>query len=218
MKSIRVLFVLIGLSALPLVAVAAQGQSGGPTNPNAVANRCKNTPQAGKNGNSQQGAAAVAQAQANKCPAPPPAAAPPPPPPPPPAPPPAPPPPPPPPPPAPPPAPGINEVHGMVWNDIIPDGVRDPFSGEMGLPGWTVQLLDANGLVIGTQVTDASGNFIFPALPPGTYSTCVVAQSLYQQTAPTAGTGCGGMGYNFTILPSQFATWVTNINFGEHLL
>ena len=55
MKSIRVLFVLIGLSSLPLVAVAAQGQSGGPNNPNAVANRCKNAPQAGKNGNSQAG-------------------------------------------------------------------------------------------------------------------------------------------------------------------
>ena len=63
MKSVRVLFVVVGLLALPLVAAAAQGQS--------AANKCKNTPQAGQNGNSQRGAAAVAQAQANKCPAPP---------------------------------------------------------------------------------------------------------------------------------------------------
>src|SRR5437867_12133489 len=110
MKSIRVVLVLVGLLALPLVAAAAQGQS--------AANKCKNTPQAGQNGNSQRGAAAVAQAQANKCPAPatlpppppaPPPAAPPPPPPPAPVPPPAPPPPAPPapvpPPPPPPPAP-----------------------------------------------------------------------------------------------------------------
>jgi hypothetical protein len=108
----------------------------------------------------------------------------------------------------------------MVWNDIIPDGVRDPFSGEMGLAGWTVQLLDSNGLVIATQVTDASGNFIFAALPAGTYSTCVVPQSGYSPTAPTgaAATGCGGLGYNFTLPPSQFATWQVNVNFGEHLL
>src|SRR5712691_13049471 len=62
MKSVRVVLVLVGLLALPLVVAAAQGQS--------AANKCKNTPQAGQNGNSQRGAAAVAQAQANKCPAP----------------------------------------------------------------------------------------------------------------------------------------------------
>jgi len=108
----------------------------------------------------------------------------------------------------------------MVWNDIIPDGIRDPFAFEMGLPGWTVQLLDANGLVIATKVTDASGNFIFDALQPGTYSTCVVAQAAYQPTAPTGAvaTGCGGLGYSFTILPSQFATWVVKKDFGEHLI
>src|SRR5437868_9977318 len=72
-------------------------------------------------------------------PPPPPAPVPPPPPPPPapvPPPPPAPvpPPPPPPPPPAPvsppppPPAPGINEVHGMVWEDVDGNGLRDPFA------------------------------------------------------------------------------------------
>src|SRR6266540_1003737 len=62
MKSVRVVLALVGLLALPLVAAAAQGQS--------EANKCKNTPQAGQNGNSQPGADAVAVAQANKCPAP----------------------------------------------------------------------------------------------------------------------------------------------------
>jgi hypothetical protein len=108
----------------------------------------------------------------------------------------------------------------MVWEDINSDGIRDPFAGEMGIAGWSVQLLDANGLLLSSATTDASGNYIFAALPAGTYSTCVVAQAAYHPTAPTgaAATGCGGLGYNFTILPSQFATWVVNRDFGEHLL
>jgi hypothetical protein len=106
----------------------------------------------------------------------------------------------------------------MVWEDIIPDGIRDPFAGEMGLAGWSVQLFDAGGLLLSSATTDAAGNFIFAALPAGTYSVCVVRQPLYRQTAPLSGTGCGGLGYLFTILPSQFATWVTNINFGMKLI
>jgi len=105
----------------------------------------------------------------------------------------------------------------MVWEDINGDGLRDPFSGEMGLQGWTVQLLDATGAVIATQVTDGLGNYIFPAVSAGTYSTCVVPQATYVQTVPTAGTGCGGLGYSFTIPSASFVQWVTNIDFGEML-
>src|SRR5438552_14953882 len=93
MKSVRVLFAVLGLSALPLFAVAAQSHGN-------RANTCKAAGAVATAGNSGH----VPPGLAKKCPAPPPLA-PPPPPPPPPAPPPAPPPPPPPPPPAPPPAP-----------------------------------------------------------------------------------------------------------------
>src|SRR6266545_3411528 len=102
MKSFRVVLVVLGLLALPLVAAAAQGQS--------AANKCKNTPQAGQNGNSQRGAAAVAQAQANKCPAPvtlpPPSDAPP---------------------------TGPHKAMGIVFEDINGGGSRELFDGEMGL-------------------------------------------------------------------------------------
>jgi len=206
MKSVRVVFVLLALSALPLVAVAAQGSSD--------ANKCKNTPQAGQNGNSQRGAAAVAAAQANKCPAPvpPPAPAPPPPPAPPPAPPPPPPPPPAsvPPPPPPPPAPvpppppppsspptGINFANGIVFEDLDGNGVRDPFAGEMGLEGWTVELW-WNGQVLATATTDADGLYQFPNLGNTTYSLCIEPQGGYTQTLPVGGTGCGGSGYTFS--------------------
>jgi len=104
-----------------------------------------------------------------------------------------------------------------VWEDIDGNGIRDPFAGEMGLMGWSVQLLDANGLLLSSETTDAAGEYIFHALPAGAYSVCVVSQPTYHQTDPLSGTGCGGLGYSFTILVSPFATWVTNINFGEML-
>src|SRR5690349_12816911 len=144
MKSVRVVFALVGLLSLPLVAAEAQGQS--------AANKCKNTPQAGQNGNSQHGAAAVAAAQANKCPAPVPPPAPP-----------APvPPPPPPPPPSSPPT-GSNSAKGLVFEDVDGNGIWDKFGGEMGLAGWTVQLL-WNGQVINSATTDANGVYQFGSL------------------------------------------------------
>src|SRR6266536_223583 len=200
MKSVRVVLALVGLLALPLVAAAAQGQS--------AANKCKNTPQAGQNGSSRSGAAAVAAAQANKCPAPvppPPPAPVPPPPPPPPAPVPPPPPPPPapvPPPPPPPPPPespptGVNFANGIVFEDLNGDGLRDPFSGEMGLEGWTVQQW-WNGQVLATATTDADGKYMFQNLGNTTYSLCLQSQGGYTQTIPVGGTGCGGSGYTWT--------------------
>ncbi len=105
----------------------------------------------------------------------------------------------------------------MVWEDIDGNGVRDPFGGEMGLQGWSVQLFDANGLLLSTQITDGSGNYIFAALPGGTYSVCVVSQPAYHQTDPLSGTGCGGLGYSFPILDNPFGSWTVNINFAEML-
>ena len=213
MKSIRVLFAVVALSALPLVAVAAQGRGN-----SAVA--CKVTPQtAGKSGN-------VPPGQAKKCdpvpppappppPPPPPAAVPPPPPPPPPPPAPVPPPPPPPPapvppPPPPPPAPvpppppppespptGINFANGIVFEDLNNDGVRDPFAGEMGLEGWTVELW-WNGQVLASTPTDVDGKYQFLNLGNTTYSLCIQPLGGYTQTHPVNGTGCGGSGYLFT--------------------
>jgi len=105
----------------------------------------------------------------------------------------------------------------MVWEDIDGNGLRDPFAGEMGLAGWSVQLYDGNGLLLSSATSDDAGNYVFPALPAGTYSVCVVSQSSYHQTDPLSGTGCGGLGYSFQILDSSFGSWTININFGEML-
>jgi len=108
----------------------------------------------------------------------------------------------------------------MVWEDIADvgvDGVRDPFGGEMGLAGWSVQLFDANGLFLSSATTDDAGNYVFAALPAGTYSVCVVGQPTYHQTVPLSGTGCGGLGYSFPIQDSPFGSWTVKIDFGQML-
>src|SRR5206468_231941 len=136
MKSVRVLFAVVGLSALPLFAVAAQGRSASANSGTACAAAVKIAGQSGK----------VPPGQAKKCPDPVPPPPPPPPPPapvpPPPPPPPAPVPPPPPPPPPPPSSPpsGVNRAKGMVFGDVDGNGAYDPFSGDTLIVGATVQL------------------------------------------------------------------------------
>ena len=66
---------------------------------------------------------------------------------------------------------GTATVGGTVWNDTgTPpngqNGVLD--SGEPGLPGVTVRLLDTSGNVIATTTTDTSGNYSF-VVPAGNY-------------------------------------------------
>ena len=54
-----------------------------------------------------------------------------------------------------------------VWQDTNANGVQD--SGEPGLDGATVELLDATGSVVATQVTSSGGAFLFTSLLPGSY-------------------------------------------------
>lgn len=55
-----------------------------------------------------------------------------------------------------------------VWKDLDRDGQQD--SGEPGIGGVNVQLLNSIGTVVGLQVTDATGYYYFQDLRPGTYS------------------------------------------------
>lgn len=59
-------------------------------------------------------------------------------------------------------------IAGMVWND--PNGNCVYEQGESPIAGVTVQLLDANGNVIATRLTDSEGRYKFDDLKPGTYS------------------------------------------------
>ena len=55
----------------------------------------------------------------------------------------------------------------MAWDDRNDDGRRDV--NEPPMVGITVTLLDRNGTVISTTVTDASGHYTFTNLAPGQY-------------------------------------------------
>jgi hypothetical protein len=55
-------------------------------------------------------------------------------------------------------------IKDRVWTDTNGDGL---FSGENGIAGVTIELLDASLNVIGTTSTAADGSFIFTGLPGG---------------------------------------------------
>ncbi|WP_432377511.1 SdrD B-like domain-containing protein [Duganella sp. P38] len=60
-------------------------------------------------------------------------------------------------------------IGDRVWVDSNGNGVQD--RGEGGVAGVKVYLLDAGGRIVGSPVvTDASGNYVFTGLKPGTYS------------------------------------------------
>ena len=55
-------------------------------------------------------------------------------------------------------------IGDRVWFDADNDGVQDP--AEPGVPGVTVRLLDEDGNVLATTVTDSDGMYLFDDLPP----------------------------------------------------
>ncbi len=73
-------------------------------------------------------------------------------------------------------------ISGQAFDDLNGNGTEDP--GEPGLPGWTIDLLDSSGTVIATTTTDASGDYSFPDLGPGTYTVQEELQPGWTQTAP----------------------------------
>ena len=62
----------------------------------------------------------------------------------------------------------LASLGNYVWSDTNRDGVQD--SGEPGIQGVTVNLLNSSGVAIGSTLTDASGFYAFTDLQPGTYA------------------------------------------------
>ena len=95
-------------------------------------------------------------------------------------------------------------ISGQKFNDMDGDGIKD--AGEPGLIGWTIQLdLGANGTVDATAITDASGNYSFANLGPGTYRIREVQQATWTQTtanpadiAAVGGTNVSGVDFGNT--------------------
>ncbi|WP_343733224.1 SdrD B-like domain-containing protein [Duganella sp.] len=104
-------------------------------------------------------------------------------------------------------------VGDRVWVDANKNGVQD--SGEAGLAGVKVMLLDADGKQVGaTATTDANGNYSFNNLKPGTYSVQFDKTSLPEGMAfTTANQGSNdavdsdvntaGLSHSFTLASGQ---------------
>jgi hypothetical protein len=96
-------------------------------------------------------------------------------------------------------------VSGTVFNDLNGNGTRQ--TGEPGLQGWTVQLVDSNSTVVGSATTNASGNYTISNVGSGTFTLREVLQSGFTRTAP----GAPGT-YTFT---TTSGTNITGDNFGD---
>ena len=94
-----------------------------------------------------------------------------------------------------------------MFEDLDGNGVQDPYAGEMGLAGWTVELR-WNGQLLASTTSDADGMFEFDNLGNTTYTMCVQAQSPYAGTWPSDKSDCWTFAFN-----STFMNWFVG-NFG----
>lgn len=104
---------------------------------------------------------------------------------------------------------------GMKFSDENGNHVKDP--GDLGLPGWRINLYDSIGNLVTFVNTNAQGAYEF-TVDPGTYTVCETQKVGWDQTFPDAahplvlpngetladctGKG-GGNGYTFTIGAGQ---------------
>ena len=70
-----------------------------------------------------------------------------------------------------------------MFNDLNGDAVQD--NSEPNLQGWTVQLVNAGGAIVGSATTDANGNYTITGVGPGTMTLREVVQAGWIQAAPT---------------------------------
>ncbi len=73
---------------------------------------------------------------------------------------------------------------GNVFEDVNGDGTRN--SGEPGLSGWTINLINSANTVVATATTDASGNYSFNNVGPGAYTVEEVVQPGYSASTVTS--------------------------------
>ena len=71
------------------------------------------------------------------------------------------------------------DVDGIVWRDFKPGGGKPGVveTGELGIPGVTVELHDSSGKVVQSTKSDAHGDFSFTNVPAGSYQAGIGAQT-----------------------------------------
>ncbi len=78
-------------------------------------------------------------------------------------------------------------INGQKYQDWDGNGAKDDGTiGPVGILGWTIQLFNNIDLInpLSTTTTDASGNYSFVNLIPGTYNICEVPQTGWIGTDP----------------------------------
>jgi|694.fasta_scaffold00672_18 protocatechuate 3,4-dioxygenase beta subunit len=84
----------------------------------------------------------------------------------------------------------LGSIQGRVIVDINGNCIVDAL-GEMPLPGVRVELLDQNGTIVSTTLTDSEGKYRFEELTAGRYSVREVQPAGYFQGGQRAGSGGG---------------------------
>jgi len=85
------------------------------------------------------------------------------------------------------PPPPTNMVGDYVWRDQNVNGIQD--GGELGMSGVLVKLLDAQGAVAASTLTDPNGHYSFSGLAPNEwYQIAVQIPAGYQSTLQNQGT------------------------------
>lgn len=69
-----------------------------------------------------------------------------------------------------------NRIGGNIWYDNDANGTKGNTEVD-DFEGVTINLLDSQGNIVGTTVTDANGNYQFIGLPDGTYTIVVTDES-----------------------------------------
>lgn len=77
------------------------------------------------------------------------------------------------------------QIGDLVWLDENENGLQD--IDEPGIPGVTVELWNADGYLVDTQVTDANGNYLFDNLPFSSYYVVFNLPEGYTWTTTDAG-------------------------------
>jgi len=67
-------------------------------------------------------------------------------------------------------------IGDRVWLDENGDGIQD--AGEDGIANVVVELVDGDGVVVATTVTDTEGNYLFTGGIPGTYTVRIDTTSM----------------------------------------
>ena len=126
----------------------------------------------------------------------------------------------------------INAIHATNYNfcELLPVSIAGHVGVATGvddggcangtnppIPGVTIQLFDSSGALVATTTTDDNGNYLFDALPPGTYTVHEIQPDGYFEGDDHVGSAGGTIIDIDTLGGAQLvnAIHATNYNFCE---